>query len=56
MIYCCICIKKAKWVQSTQFSGDHPYCKEHAKLESDFKKNDSYAFWSKIQRKAKNKE
>lgn len=52
MIKCCECGKKAKWERSTQFAGDHPYCKKHAKLESDFKKSDSsYFFWYKIQRK-----
>lgn len=52
-IKCCICGKKAKWEHSTQVTVDYAYCKEHAKLEADFKQNDSYAFWTKIQRKEK---
>ena len=54
-IKCLVCDKPAKWERSTQFAGDHPYCKEHAKAESDFKENDSYAFWCKIQRKSQTK-
>lgn len=54
-IKCCLCYKPAKWERSTQFAGDHPYCKKHAKLEPDFNENDSYAFWVKIQRKSKTK-
>lgn len=54
-IKCCLCYKPAKWERSTQFAGDHPYCKLHAKLEPDFNENDSYAFWIKIQRKSKTK-
>lgn len=45
---CIICDKEAVWVRSTQFAGEHPYCEEHAKLESDFGQNDSYGFWYKI--------
>lgn len=54
-IKCILCDKTAKWERSTQFAGDHSYCKKHAKLESDFKQNDSYTFWTKIQRKVKTK-
>ncbi len=42
---CIECDKPAVWVRSTQFAGDHPYCLEHAKQESDFNENDSYTFW-----------
>ena len=52
-IKCRMCDKPAKWQRSTQFAGDHPYCKKHAKLQSDFKLSDSYTFWNKIQRKVK---
>lgn len=54
-INCCLCDRPAKWERSTQFAGDHPYCKTHAKLEDDFKENDSYAHWYKIQRKSQTK-
>lgn len=45
---CLDCKKDAKWIRYTQFSGNHPFCKRHAKEQKDFKKNDSYAYWSKI--------
>lgn len=45
---CCECDMPAVWVRSTQFAGEHPYCEEHAKQESDFGENDSYAFWYKV--------
>lgn len=44
---CIECDKPAVWIRNTQFAGDHPYCKEHAKAESDFGENDSYTYWSK---------
>ena len=45
---CLECEKEAKWVRSTQFAGDHPYCAKHARAEEDFMKNDSYEFWYRI--------
>lgn len=46
-----MCDKDAKYCRYTQFSGNYPYCKEHAKLQSDFKKSDSsYFFWDKIKK------
>lgn len=48
----CYCGKKAKWARYTQFGGTHYFCKKHAKLESDFREQDSsYFFWGKVQRK-----
>ena len=45
----CFCGKPATWVRYTQFSGNHPFCTEHAKLENDFGKSDpSYFFWKEI--------
>lgn len=46
---CIICDKPAQWVRSTQFAGEHPFCEEHATKESDFKENDSYQFWYKLE-------
>lgn len=52
MIKCLMCEKPAKWLRVTQFSGEHPFCKEHAKLENDFKvTKSSYFYWTKINRK-----
>ena len=45
---CMMCHRPAKWMRSTQFAGDHPYCAVHAREEDDFMKNDSYHFWYKI--------
>lgn len=45
---CIVCKKPSKWVRSTQFSGDHHYCAEHAQQEEDFGKSDSYAFWYEV--------
>jgi hypothetical protein len=45
---CIECEKPATWVRSTQFAGDHPYCEEHAQLESDFNDNDSYTYWKEL--------
>jgi hypothetical protein len=47
---CIKCDKDAVWVRSTQFAGDHPYCEEHAKKESDFGENDSYTYWYKVKK------
>ena len=49
MIEKCIeCDLPAEWVRSTQFAGLHPYCEEHARLESDFLANDSYTYWEEL--------
>jgi len=45
---CIVCNKPAVWMRYTQFSGDHPFCQEHAEEESDFGENDSYQDWAKI--------
>jgi hypothetical protein len=45
---CIECGKPADHIRHTQFAGDHPYCDEHAKLESDFGEDDSYAYWSQL--------
>lgn len=45
---CIECGAPAKWVRSTQFAGEHPYCEKHAKEESDFGESDSYAFWYEV--------
>lgn len=50
VLKCCECGKRARWVRSTQFAGEYPYCKKHAKLEADFKQADSYAFWYKLKK------
>ena len=56
-LICGVCAKKAKWMRVTQFSGKHLYCKEHAKLQDDYKDSDpSYFFWVKINRKTKEDE
>jgi len=45
---CIECEKPATWVRCTQFAGDHPYCEEHARLESDFNDSDSYLYWTEL--------
>lgn len=52
-IKCCVCGERAKWFQLTTMirSIGWYYCKEHAKLEADFKRNDTYVTWTKVQRK-----
>jgi len=46
---CLECNEPATWFRCTQFSGDHPYCDEHAKLEPDFGESDSsYFYWFNI--------
>jgi hypothetical protein len=43
---CAFCDKPAQWVRATQFAGNHFFCDEHAKKESDFGKDGgSYFFW-----------
>lgn len=54
-LVCMECDKKAKWLRVTQFAGKHPYCKEHAKMEIDFKESDQ-VYWVKINRKKKEDE
>lgn len=45
---CMMCDKPAVWIRSTQFAGDHPFCKEHAEAEEGFNVNDSYEYWYKV--------
>lgn len=45
---CIECGKPAKYIRHTQFAGQHPYCKEHAELQSDFEESDSYQYWAAI--------
>lgn len=45
---CIECERPATDVRSTQFAGEHPYCHEHAKKESDYNENDSYTYWYKV--------
>jgi len=48
---CLECTQPATWVRHTQFSGDHPFCEEHARQEKDFGQEDpSYFYWRKITR------
>lgn len=49
---CLECGAEATWVRSTQFAGEHPYCDQHAKQESDFKQSDSYTYWYALQETA----
>ena len=44
------CNKKPSWVRSTQFSGSHYFCAEHAQKEEDFGESDpSYFFWRQLE-------
>jgi hypothetical protein len=46
---CGDCPAPATWMRHTQFSGDHPFCEEHAVQQEDFGKSDpSYFFWDKL--------
>lgn len=46
---CLDCCQPAVWMRYTQFSGDHPYCGEHARQQRDFgQENPSYFVWRKI--------
>lgn len=48
-LICCDCGQPAVWVRRTQFSGDHPFCDEHARKEKNFGKEDpSYFFWQEV--------
>lgn len=43
---CDLCANAAVHVRTTQFSGDHLFCEDHARFEEDFGKEDqSYFFW-----------
>lgn len=44
---CIECGEPAKYVRSTQFSGEHPYCEECVRSEDDFdlNKQSSYYYW-----------
>jgi len=46
---CIECDELAVWVRHTQFAGDHPFCDEHAKQETDFGEDDSYTYWTKVE-------
>lgn len=46
---CMECNQPAVWVRSTQFAGEHFYCEEHAKEQSDFGQSDSYEYWYKLE-------
>lgn len=48
VIVCLECGKPAKHIRYTQFSGNHPYCEEHAKLEKDFGQFNTTKFWSEV--------
>ncbi len=51
---CIECGKPAEWVRYTQFAGNHPYCYECAKQESDFlTDNPSYYSWGAVENKQK---
>jgi len=41
--------KPIAWVRCTQFAGDHYFCEECAKKESDFSESDSMKFWIDIE-------
>lgn len=45
---CMMCDAPAKWIRSTQFAGNHPFCDEHARMESDFGDDDSYEYWIEL--------
>jgi hypothetical protein len=45
---CLLCSNPASDIRSTQFAGNHPYCREHAQLEPDWGENDSYTVWTKV--------
>jgi hypothetical protein len=49
-IKCLICDKDATWIRITQFSGKHTFCDIHAEQELDFKKKNSYLFWTKLEK------
>ena len=46
---CLECDAIATWMRCTQFSGDHPYCTQHAEAQSDWDQSGSYGFWYAIQ-------
>lgn len=52
---CMMCDKDAVYVRSTQFAGDHPFCEEHAKMETDFGQSDSYTYWYPVKSNSVNR-
>lgn len=47
---CQACNNAAVWVRSTQFAGDHLFCKLHAEAEEDFgDSHPSYFFWKELE-------
>lgn len=46
---CMMCDAPAEWIRSTQFAGDHPFCRQHAEAEEGFGENDSYEFWYEVE-------
>ena len=49
MYMCCDCNEEAKWVERTQFGGDHYYCDKHAREQINFGLTDSsYFFWEEL--------
>ena len=47
---CIECGAPADFVRSTQFAGEHPYCKEHALKQDDFGESDSsYNYWHRVE-------
>ena len=47
-VRCLECYKTADYIRHTQFSGDHPFCEEHAKKEKDFGEKSGYTVWEKL--------
>lgn len=45
---CILCDQPATWIRSSQFSGDHHYCLQHAQWQEDWQLNDSYARWVEV--------
>lgn len=49
MSKCIVCGEEAEWERITQFSGIHPYCDEHARMQEDFMEMDrGYFFWCHV--------
>lgn len=47
---CFECGAPADFVRSTQFAGEHTYCREHALKEEDFGDSDgSYFYWYRVE-------
>jgi hypothetical protein len=47
---CLECDRPAVWIRHTQFAGDHPYCDTHARQEKDFGEDDSYTYWTEVEK------